>query len=180
MFIHLLKIMITDFNVDNAVGLTGEKIFEYDFLQYLNIPYSDVSEIHSFRKKEIDFLVDTEKSYEVKCSLKGLDDLIIEDWHNINEEYDSKKLGWFYTTEAKYVVFVNKENRSMVILKMGQATIDRYNSFKDAYKLIENKVSHNPRNPNPKTNKWQSSYRRIKLIEFTGFYSIFQKPQQLE
>lgn len=168
----------TDFNKDNAVGFTGEKIFEQDFLQHLNIPYSDVSGIHSFRKKEIDFLVDHEKSYEVKCNLKNLEDIIIEEWHNIDEQYDSKKPGWFYTTEAKYVVFINKENHLMVILKMGKETIDRYNSFKESYQLIENKVSYNPRNPNPKTNKWQSAYRRVKLAEFTGLFSIYQRPKQ--
>lgn len=115
------------------------------------------------------------KSYEVKTNLKDYENLIIEELHNCDEQYDKIIKGCFYTTEASHMVFINKENRCMVLLKMGPETIQRYEGIKWKYDLIKNKMSYNPKNPNNATNKWQSAFRKVQLDDFNGLYSLYQK-----
>ena len=129
----------TNFNNDNALGSRGEKIFENEFLKKFNIEYMNVSFNQAYRKKEIDYIT-RNAAYEVKTNYKDDGIIIIEEYHNIDEQYDSIKKGWWYQTKADYVVFISKNTGDMIFLPMQAETRNLFEEAKEDYPLIKNKV----------------------------------------
>lgn len=94
-----------EFLRDKAKGKCGEQIV-YDYYCDLGCTVIDVSEDKEYQQKDIDFLIDG-IGYEVKtqnCILKNK--ICIELKSNVEKNYN----GWFYTTAAQYLVFVDKLN----------------------------------------------------------------------
>lgn len=93
------------FNDDKAKGKYGEQIV-YDYYNNTGSNIIDVSEDKEYQQKDIDFLIDG-IGIEVKtqnCILQNK--ICIELTANIERNYN----GWFYTTAAQYLVFVDKVN----------------------------------------------------------------------
>lgn len=94
-----------EFLRDKAKGKCGEQIV-YDYYCGLGCTVIDVSEDKEYQQKDIDFLIDG-IGYEVKTQNCILENKIcIELKSNVEKNYN----GWFYTTAAQYLVFVDKVN----------------------------------------------------------------------
>jgi len=168
--------MATDFDDDRNKGLIAENIFENDYLSFFNIPFKDVSKNPAYQKKDIDYVVAGGKGYEVKNNYKDDEKLFIEDYADYNEELGIKKEGWWYKSEANWIVFVSDETRTMIFLKRTKQLYDRYEEIKENYQLHSYTTSY--RNDSDST--WQSAFRVVPLSEFEGFYSFHWKSAKKE
>ena len=98
--------MSNNFEFDKARGKRGEQIV-YDYYNRIGYNIIDVSEDKEYQQQDIDFLIDG-IGYEVKtqtCTYKE-NTICIELTANVERKYN----GWFYTTSAWYLVFVDKVN----------------------------------------------------------------------
>ena len=94
-----------DFLRDKAKGKRGEQVV-YDYYCGLGCSVIDVSEDKEYQQQDIDFLIDG-IGYEVKTQNCIQENKIcIELTANVERNYN----GWFYTTAAQYLVFVDKVN----------------------------------------------------------------------
>lgn len=94
-----------EFLRDKAKGKYGEQIV-FDYYNSIGCNIIDVSEDKEYQQKDIDFLIDG-IGYEVKTQNCILENKIcIELKSNVEKNYN----GWFYTTAAQYLVFVDKVN----------------------------------------------------------------------
>lgn len=95
-----------EFLRDKAKGKCGEQIV-YDYYCGLGCAVIDVSEDKEYQQQDIDFLIDN-ISYEVKTQTCTYTEnkICIELTANVERNYN----GWFYTTAANYLVFVDKVN----------------------------------------------------------------------
>ena len=94
-----------EFLRDKAKGKYGEQIV-YDYYNSIGCNIIDVSEDKEYQQQDIDFLIDG-TGYEVKTQNCLLENKIcIELTANMERNYN----GWFYTTAAQYLVFVDKVN----------------------------------------------------------------------
>ena len=96
------------FKEDKAKGKCGEQIV-YDYYNNIGCNIIDVSEDKEYQQQDIDFLIDG-IGYEVKTQncIYG-NKICIELTANVERNYN----GWFYTTAAKYLVFVDKVNGTL-------------------------------------------------------------------
>ena len=94
-----------EFLRDKAKGKRGEQIV-YDYYYGLGCNIIDVSEDKEYQQQDIDFLIDG-IGYEVKTQncIQG-NKICIELTANVERNYN----GWFYTTAAEYLIFVDKVN----------------------------------------------------------------------
>lgn len=94
-----------EFLRDKAKGKCGEQIV-YDYYNSIGCNIIDVSEDKEYQQQDIDFLIDG-IGYEVKTQNCLLENKIcIELTANVERNYN----GWFYTTAAQYLIFVDKVN----------------------------------------------------------------------
>lgn len=94
-----------EFLRDKAKGKCGEQIV-FDYYNSIGCNIIDVSEDKEYQQQDIDFLIDG-TGYEVKTQTCLLENKIcIELIANVERNYN----GWFYTTAAQYLVFVDKVN----------------------------------------------------------------------
>ena len=94
-----------EFLRDKAKGKRGEQIV-YDHYNNIGCSVIDVSEDKEYQQQDVDFLID-DIGYEVKTQNCIQENKIcIELTANVERNYN----GWFYTTAAKYLVFVDKVN----------------------------------------------------------------------
>ena len=94
-----------EFLRDKVKGKCGEQIV-FDYYCGLGCNIIDVSEDKEYQQQDIDFLIDG-IGYEVKTQTCVQESKIcIELTANVERNYN----GWFYTTAAQYLVFVDKVN----------------------------------------------------------------------
>ena len=159
---------LTSFQNDIGKGKVGEGIFIDDFLKFLRINYQDVTGVHGFQLIDSDFLVKIGR-YEIKANYKDDKLLVIEEYTNVNEQLAPKSLGWFYKSKADMLVFISRDTRAMIMLPFTDEFKAHYESIKEQYELISNKLSeHNGR-------KWQSAFRKIPLSALNGYFAFYKK-----
>lgn len=94
-----------EFLRDKAKGKCGEQIV-FDYYNSIGCNVEDVSEDKEYQWQDIDFLIDG-IGYEVKTQNCIQENKIcIELTANVERNYN----GWFYTTSAQYLVFVDRIN----------------------------------------------------------------------
>lgn len=94
-----------EFLRDKAKGKRGEQLV-YDYYNNIGCNIIDVSEDREYQQQDIDFLIDG-IGYEVKTQNCIYENKIcIELTANVERNYN----GWFYTTAAEYLIFVDKVN----------------------------------------------------------------------
>lgn len=94
-----------EFLRDKAKGKYGEQIV-FDYYNSIGCNIIDVSEDKEYQQQDIDFLIDG-IGYEIKTQNCLLENKIcIEITANVERNYN----GWFYTTTAQYLIFVDKDN----------------------------------------------------------------------
>ena len=163
-----IKEETTKFKDDIKKGKVGERIFIEDFLDFLNIGFEDVSDKQAFQTEDTDFLSGI-GSCEVKSNYRDNNELIIEEYTNINESLGRKSRGWYYKSTAKTLVFVSSKTRTMIILPFTDEFKEKYEEIKERYPLRRNRISERGKS------KWQSAFRVIPLEALSGYYSIIQK-----
>ena len=154
-----------------AEGSKGEKIFEEDFFKFFGSTFENLGADMCARKYDIDYETPNGMFWEVKNNYKDNLILIIEEKTNCDEGYGPITLGWIYTSNANYFVFVSEQTRTMIFVENTQ-------KFKDHYHNIKLGIPENRNQVSIKDGKqWQSSFRRIPLKLLTGFYSFYVKPR---
>lgn len=124
-----------EFLRDKAKGKYGEQIV-FDYYNSIGCNIIDVSEDKEYQQQDIDFLIDG-TGYEVKtqtCIYKE-NKICIELTANVERNYN----GWFYTTAAQYLVFVDKVNG--ILYKIRTEDLREY-----YYKNIQNIKARQQRN----------------------------------
>lgn len=157
-----------NFYDDIKKGSIGEKIFKQDFLDFLEIKYENVTGKQQYQVIDTDYLTAVGK-YEIKNNYKDNDQIIIEDYTNINEKLGDISLGWIYKTKADLIVFVSQKTRTMVFMPLNERFKKHYSYIRDNTKLIHNKPSF------AGTNKWQSAFRIVPFDLLDGYISIYKK-----
>lgn len=123
-----------EFLRDKSKGKYGEQIV-FDYYNSIGCNIIDVSEDKEYQQKDIDFLIDG-IGYEVKTQNCILENKIcIELKSNVEKNYN----GWFYTTAAQYLVFVDKVNS--ILYKIPVEELREY-----YYKNIQNIKARQQRN----------------------------------
>lgn len=168
-----------EFNTDKKLGLSGEQIFEERFLKPLvskGYDYRDVTNDPQYRRADIDFIWPKWKNgtFEVKNNYKDDGYLFIEEDHNVDAQFGPLKKGWWYHTQAQFIAFVSRTTGTIVVLTIDKDTKAIYEEVKGQYELRTNQISINRFNPDPRTNRWQSTFRRIPISVFMGKYKIIQ------
>ena len=93
------------FERDKEIGKYGEQIV-YNYYCSLGCNIIDVTEDREYQLQDIDFLIDG-IPIEVKTQTCQMEEKIcIELMSNVERNYN----GWFYTTAAQYLIFVDKHN----------------------------------------------------------------------
>jgi hypothetical protein len=159
---------ITHFEKDIQRGKFGEQIFVDDFLMFLNVKYQDITGSQGYQIIDSDFLSKI-GMYEVKASYKDNKILIIEEYTNCNTELGNISYGWYYKSKADMLVFVSKATRTMILLPFTDKFKQHYESVKDGYKLIENRISVKG------NSRWQSAFRKIPLEAINGYFAYYKK-----
>ena len=162
---HFRRTMFAD---DIRSGSVGERIFIEDFLDFLNIEYEDVTGRQCFRLIDTDFKMPI-GTYEVKANYKDDKQLVIEEYTNYNKLLAPISKGWFYKSKADLIVFVSRATRAMILLPFTEEFKAHYESIKNDYPLVLNRISEN------NGRKWQSAYRRVPLDRMGGFFSYYKK-----
>lgn len=161
-------IQTTDFYKDIATGKVGEAIFVSDFLDFLHLSYKDVTGVNGYQVLDTDF-VSPIGLYEIKANYRDDQNLIIEEYSNVNELLGRITMGWFYRSKANVLVFVSKMTRSMVIVPFTPEFKKHYETIKANYELKHNRISIKG------ASKWQSAYRQIPLKAINGYFAIYRK-----
>lgn len=157
-----------NFYEDIKRGKMGEKIFQEDFLDFLNVEYKNVTGSQAFQIIDTDFITKIGR-YEIKMNYKDNFYLIFEDYTNINENLCKKSLGWIYKTKADVIVFVSRETRDMIFLPFNEKFKKHYSFIRENTFLERNKIS-------TKNNlQWQSAFRRVPFEMLKGYISYFKK-----
>lgn len=105
------------FKDDNAIGKRGEKIFSR-YLDMLGLEYKDVSDVTSYQKQDIDFVVMSKTGKEWTVEVKN--DTRIAQTGNIffetisNVHYSSN--GCFNKTTADAMVIVSESEKKLYIM----------------------------------------------------------------
>lgn len=159
---------MTEFLEDVARGKTGEDIFKEDFLEFLNINYIDVTGSQSFQVIDTDFITKI-GMYEIKTNYRDDEQLIIEEYTNVNSQYCKVSLGWLYKTRADLLIFISKKTRVMIFLPFTEKFKENYKNIRENTELIRNKVS------NHNGNKWQSAFRKVPFSMLQGYISVYKK-----
>lgn len=123
--------MSNNFVFDKAKGKRGEQIV-YDYYNSIGYNIIDVSGDKEYQQQDIDFLIDG-IGYEVKTQNCIYENKIcIELTANVERNYN----GWFYTTAAQYLVFVDKVNS--VLYKIRTEDLREY-YYKNKQNIAERK-----------------------------------------
>lgn len=132
-------------------GKIKEKIFQEDFLEYLNIGFLDVSNEQEYQKSDIDIIAQVLSSIDVK----PYND---RQYISLEEEsvVENKKRGWMYESQAKYFAFVSTTTRTILILKNNIDFQNWWMANKENYNLITQKTERN-------NQVWHSTHRNIPL-----------------
>lgn len=158
----------TSFYGDIKKGKEGEVIFAEDFLGFLNVNYENVTESQKYRIIDSDFICSV-GLYEIKANYQDDKKIIIEEYTNINENLAPISYGWYYKSKADMLVFISKVTRTMVLVPFTDDFKNHYESIKQDYQLIENKISVRGKS------KWQSAFRRLPLDAMKGFYAMYKR-----
>lgn len=159
---------MSNFQQDIKKGKIGEIIFKEDFLDFLNINYTDVSGCQQFQVIDTDFITKI-GLYEIKTNYRDNEILIFEDYTNINEKLSKISLGWVYKTKADLIIFISKNTRAMIFLPFNEKFKKHYSVIRDNTELIKNDISENG------NRKWQSAFRRVPFELLNGFISVYTK-----
>ena len=159
--------MITEFTEDIKKGEIGETIFKEDFLEFLGLRYINIA--HSFQVIDGDFLLGSNKKYEIKSNYKDDGQIIIEEYSNYNKGLGSVTPGWFYRSKADIIVFISKNTRTMIFLPFTEEFKQYYKNISSQYELHYNRISYHD------GNLWQSAFKKIPLFVLKGFYSVYKK-----
>ena len=125
---------VNEFLRDKSKGKIGEQLV-YDYYTNIGCNVEDVSEDKEYQWQDIDFLIDG-IGYEVKTQNCVQENKIcIELTANLERNYN----GWFYTTSAQYLVFVDRINR--ILYKIRTEDLREY-----YYKNKENIITRNQAN----------------------------------
>ena len=123
--------MSNNFVFDKAKGKRGEQIV-YDYYNSIGYNIIDVSGDKEYQQQDIDFLIDG-IGYEVKTQNCIYENKIcIELTANVERNYN----GWFYTTAAQFLVFVDKVNS--VLYKIRTEDLREY-YYKNKQNIAERK-----------------------------------------
>jgi hypothetical protein len=159
---------MTEFVDDIKKGKIGEDIFIKDFLEFLDIKYVDVTGCQRFQIIDTDYLTKI-GTYEVKTNYKDDENLIFEEYTNIEKSLGKISLGWLYKSQADLFVFVSKNTRTMVFLPFNDRFKQYYPSIREQTKIIKNRPTvHNG-------GKWQSAFRIVPFNMLSGYISIYKK-----
>lgn len=158
----------TSFTDDIGRGKEGEQIFTEDFLRFLNIEYEDVTGSQGFQLIDSDYLAKI-GLYEIKANYKDNKIVIIEEYTNCNKQLAPISLGWFYKSKADMLVFVSKATRSMILIPFTDNFKAHYESIKNNYELMRNRISVHG------GNRWQSAFRKIPLSAINGYFAYYKK-----
>lgn len=159
----------SSFNELIDYGKIGEEIFKNEFLDFLQIKYTDVTNCQQFQIIDSDFITKI-GLYEIKLNYKDDKVLIFEDYTNINESLNKLSLGWFYKTKADLIVFISKSTHTMVFLPFTENFKNHYEKIKEKYELIKNKISYGDNG-----GRWQSAFRKIPFSDLSGYISVYKK-----
>jgi len=160
----------TSFYKDIRAGAPGEQIFIDDFLKFLSVSYENVTQKQGFQVIDTDFVA-MSRYYEIKTNYKDDNKIIVEEYTNINQSLSPISKGWFYKSKADCLVFISKATRAMILVPFNDKFKSHYESIKDNYGLINNKITiHNG-------SKWQSAFRKIPLDAISGYFSLYRKTQ---
>lgn len=156
----------TDFFKDLDKGKLAEALFKNNFLSFIGIPFTDVTNIQNYQNDKIDtvshgFTVDV-KTYK----RKGF--CIIEEYTNVNEKLGKISLGWFDKSKANIIAYVCPTSGEMILLRFDNKFKEWYMHNKEKYILEKNKVSEK----NGK--QWQSAFRALPLTDLSGFVSYYK------
>lgn len=157
-----------NFYEDIKTGTIGEEIFRQDFLDFLGIKYENVTGRQQYQVIDTDYLTSVGK-YEIKNNYKDNEQLIIEDYTNINDKLGNISLGWIYKTNCDLIVFVSQKTRTMVFMPFNDRFKNHYSYIRDNTKLIHNRISFSG------NNKWQSAFRIVPFEMLDGYISIYKK-----
>jgi len=169
MLIKQTPMPTTDFKQDIKRGKLGELIFKDDFLEFLGIRYEDVTGRQQFQAIDQDF-VGSIGTYEIKTNYKDDNQIIIEEFTNVNAALGPKSMGWFYKSKADILVCISKKTRMMILIPFMPAFKEHYETIKDDHELYQNRVSVGSNG-----RKWQSAFRRIPLEAIAGYYAKYQR-----
>ena len=161
--------MTTDFVIDIEKGRIGESIFRNDFLDFLNIEYTNVTGCQQFQVIDADYITKIGLC-EVKNNYKDNCMLIFEDYTNINTELSPRSLGWVYKTKADLIVFVSQKTRDMILLPFSDNFKAHYSFIRKNTELVKNRISVGSNG-----NKWQSAFRRVPFNLLNGYISEYKK-----
>jgi hypothetical protein len=161
----------TNFFSDIEKGREGELIFKTDFLDFLDIKYTDVTGSKQFQVIDSDYQTKI-GLYEIKANYKDDGFVIFEDYTNIEPEFGVISYGWIYKTGADMIVFISTKTRIMIFLPFNQCFKDYYFSYIcNSTDLIRNKISEKG------DTRWQSAYRKVPLEMLKGYVSSYKKSQ---
>lgn len=159
----------THMDVDIEKGISGESIFENDYLRFLNMSYTNVTKSPVYQSIDIDYISDA-GTFDIKNSYRDNKIIIIEDYTNVNTSLGDKSYGWFYKSQAETIVFISEITRAMILVPFTKEFKNHYENIKNDFRLQNNKISIN-RNGD----KWQSAYRRIPLRVMDGYFAYYKK-----
>jgi hypothetical protein len=159
----------TSFEADVKKGKVGEQIFIEDFLNFLQIKYQDVTGSQAFQIIDADFLSKI-GLYEIKTNYRDNEQLIFEDYANIDPQYGRISEGWIKKSRADLIVFISKTSRSMIMLPFTEKFKIHYaTSIANATPLNRNRPSEwNGR-------KWQSAFRVVPFSMLKGYISEYRR-----
>jgi len=142
--------LTTNFVTDNIKGQTKERKFKL-WCARRNIQVQDLTRRHL----TYDFVVqilDRKFKVDVKSWTKP-DKLVVEEFHDLT----SQKPGWFHTSEADYIVYVNHDRLIWMNLEKARRI---HNQIYRSYDLIKNRPTRGKYG-----DVWQSAFRYIPLHE---------------
>ena len=104
------------FKEDNEIGKRGEQIFSR-FLDKLNLPYRDVSDLPEYQKQDVDFIVgfgQDDVKFEVKndTRIASTRNIFFETMSNVDYATD----GCFNKTKADVMVIVSESERRLYMI----------------------------------------------------------------
>lgn len=143
--------IVQDWNKSLTKGKIKEKIFQEDFLDYLNIGFLDVSEDKNYQKSDIDIVAQALSSIDVKTYNDNR-------YISLEEESVIEKniLGWIYKSESAYFAFVSTKTRTILLLRNDKNFKNWWKSFRMNYPLITQKTERG-------TSSWHSSHRNVPI-----------------
>ena len=131
------------FERDKEIGKCGEQIV-YNYYRGLGCNVIDVTEDREYQLQDIDFLIDG-IPIEVKTQTCQMEEKIcIELMSNVERNYN----GWFYTTAAQYLIFVDRRNHILYKIATEDLRAYYYKNKQHIHIIPQNNKNNNYKTSN--------------------------------